>query len=82
VITNNGAEDWTGVKLEINGGFFSGGYELRTERIAAGSTVSVGALQFAKRDGTRFNPYQLKPQKFVISANVGGMSGIYVGGWK
>jgi hypothetical protein len=82
VITNNDNADWTNVELEINGGILSGGYELRTPRIGSKETVTVGALQFAKSDGTRFNPFQMKPQKFVITARIGGRDGIYVGGWE
>jgi hypothetical protein len=29
IITNEDKYDWTDVKLELNGGFFSGGYELK-----------------------------------------------------
>jgi hypothetical protein len=82
VIQNEDTDDWTDVKMEINGGFFSGGYELRTPRIEAGSTATVGAAQFAKSDGTRFNPFQMKPQKFVITAKIDGKNGTYVGGWQ
>lgn len=80
-ITNRDAFDWTDVKLEVNGGILSGGYELRQGRMQAGQTYTVGAMQFADSDGVRFNPFQMKPQKFVISADTPGGRAVYVGGW-
>jgi hypothetical protein len=82
VVTNNDNADWTEVEFDINGGIISGGYGLTTPRIASKETVTVGALQFAKRDGTRFNPFQMKPQKFVITARINGMRGMYFGGFQ
>lgn len=80
-ITNKDSYAWTDVKMEINGGFFSGGYELRQPRIEAGKTYTVGALQFADSDGKRFNPYQMKPKKFSICGKAPSDLDCYVGGW-
>jgi hypothetical protein len=81
-ISNRDAFAWHDVELEINGGLFTGGYKLSVPVIEAGRTYSVGALQFAKSDGTRFNPFQTKPTKLSISCQTGsGDHGFYVGGW-
>lgn len=81
VITNKDSFDWTNVKLEINGGIFSGGYQLKPERMKAGETYTVGALQFADSDGKRFNPFEMKPQKLSITADTPNGMAVYVGGW-
>jgi hypothetical protein len=81
VITNNESFDLTNIKMEINGGIFSGGYELKHGRMKAKETYTVGALQFADNDGKRFNPFQMKPQKFTISADSSIGHLFYVGGW-
>lgn len=81
VITNKESFDLTNVKMEINGGLFSGGYELKHNRMKANDTYTVGALQFADSDGKRFNPFQMKPQKFTISADSSMGHLFYVGGW-
>jgi len=82
-IANGDSEAWTDVKFEINGGLLSGGFEYRAPLFPAGEKATIGAMSFAKSDGTRFNPAQLKPQKFVITATLRSMgrTGIYVGGW-
>lgn len=81
IIINNDAFDWTDVKMEINGGVFSGGYELKHPRIKAKETYTVGALQFANSDGIRFNPFQMKPKKFSICGQTPDGLACYVGGW-
>lgn len=82
VIDNKDPFDWTDVKLEINPGLVSGGYALDVERMKAGETYTVGALQFANSDGERFNPFTHKPQKFTVSCNTPGGRGFYYGTWK
>lgn len=69
IIENDDNFDWLNVKMEVNGSFLKSGFILETYRMEAGETYTVGALQFAKKDGTRFNPITYKPQKFDISCN-------------
>ena len=38
---------------------------------SAGQTATIAVMQFAKSDGTRFNPLRMKPQKIQVTANVG-----------
>jgi len=82
VITNNNSFAWTNVLLEINPGFVANGYWLRTDRMEAGSTYTVGALQFAKDDGTRLNPYTTKPTSISIQATTPNGTGFWSGGWE
>ena len=81
VITNNDNFDWTNVKFEVNSGFLGGGYVLETPIIAAQNTYTVGALQFAKDDGTRLNPFAVKPQNIFISCETPQGKAFYSGGW-
>ena len=85
IIRNLSAVDWTDVQCEINGGLFSGGFKVAVGSIAAKQVINVGAMQFAKSDGTRFNPLTTKPQKLVITATLppgtGSKVGIYVAAW-
>jgi hypothetical protein len=79
-IRNPSKVDWANGKAEINGVF--NGYEYKFGSLAAGQTIQVGALQFAKRNGERFNPIQMKPQEFYVYADIPGGSGVWQGGWK
>lgn len=69
-IRNTGTEAWANITMDINDG-----YELTEASLNAGQTLTVGALQFARKDGTRFNHYQVKPTRFAIGANVGTANG-------
>lgn len=68
VITNSDDLGCENAKLQINGG----SYSLDGYKLDAGSTYTVGALQFTKSDGTRFNPYQVKTQSFNIYCSLIG----------
>lgn len=81
VISNLDPFPWRDVKMEINGGVFSGGYELRHPVIEANQVYTVGAMQFANGDGVRFNPFQMKPKKFSICATTPNGLACYVGEW-
>ena len=83
IIVNNDSYDWLNVKMEINGSLLKSGFILKTNRMKAGETYTVGALQFAKPDGTRFNPVTYKPKDFTISCDTpGGENGFWTGGWE
>jgi len=82
IIKNADSYDWSNVRLEVNGGIISGGYQLRQDLMKAGETYTVGAMQFADSDGKRFNPFQMKAQKFRITASVPGGSGYYIAEWE
>jgi len=62
IITNLEDQNCIEARLKVNGKYALNGYTLE-----AGSTYTVGSMQFAKKDGTRFNPYNTKPQNLSIS---------------
>lgn len=66
VITNNDNFDWTNAEFTINPGW--NGYKLTAGELKAGETYTVGAAQFTKSDGERFNPFTHKPKSFLIRA--------------
>lgn len=82
VITNNDSSAWRNVEMKINSGLVAGGYVLKTDRIEAGTTYTVGAMQFAKADGTRFDPFTMKPQKFSIQGDTPKGTRWWSGGWE
>ena len=84
VIRNNDSFDWRNVKMEINSGVIKSGYILKEAVLQAGKEYTVGAMQFAKGDGTRFNPFQMKPKNFSISCDTakGKLTGFWHGGWE
>lgn len=81
VITNNDNFDWTNVELKLNSGLIFGGYVLKTQRMIAGETYTVGAMQFAKDDGTRFNPSTTKALNLFIWCDTPKGNGSCYGDW-
>jgi hypothetical protein len=83
-ITNNDSFPWSDVELDLNGGTFTSGFVLRpTMQMQPAETYTVGAAQFAKGDGTRFNPFQMKPQRFcVLAKNPQGQTGVSCMEWR
>lgn len=61
-ITNLDEKDCVGAWLKVNGKYSLDGYTLE-----AGTKYTVGSMQFADKDGSRFNPYSTKVQNFSIS---------------
>jgi hypothetical protein len=47
-----------------------------------GATYTIGAMRFAKGDGTRFNPLATKPKSFTVSCDTPEGKGFWVGNWK
>lgn len=78
-ITNNDPFNWANCELAINAGAVRQGYELRAVSIAARSTMTVGAMQFARGDGQRFNPFDMKPNAFSIACDTPGGRRYYFG---
>jgi hypothetical protein len=81
VIANGDTFAWTNVVMKVNSGFIASGFVLRTSRMEAGQTYTVGALQFAKDDGTRLDPLSTKPKEFSITADTPRGTGWWFGGW-
>ena len=83
IIANNDSFDWLDVEFELNSAGLSSGFTLTHPLIEAGATYTVGAMQFAKPDGTRFNPFLMKPQKMSVSCETpDGKDGWYFAEWK
>jgi len=81
-ITNKNNFNWTNVELEINPGLLKSGYKLDAGLMKAGETYTVGAMQFAKPDGTRFNPFTMKPQSIDIYCDTPRGKGFYSAKWQ
>ena len=82
IISNLDNFNWMNVELEVNGALFKSGYKLKAGTMVAGTVYTVGALQFAKPDGTRLNPFTVKPQSFEIQCDLPeGKSGWYSATW-
>jgi hypothetical protein len=83
VISNNDSFDWSNVRLEIMPESTEDCFSLRVPVISAGETYMAAAAEFSKEDGTRFNPYKMKPKKFRIQCKTpSNENGSYQAGWK
>jgi len=83
IISNNDSFDWKNVKLEIISETTEDRFSLKVQNILAGETYTAAAAEFLKDDGTRFNPYTMKPKKFWILCDTPTReNGYYLAGWK
>ena len=82
IIVNKNNFAWTNVKLDINPGTFKSGYVYKVSKISSNKEYTVGAMQFAKGDGTRFNPFTMKPKEIFIACDTPKGRGYYTGGWE
>jgi len=83
IITNADDFDWTNVKLEINSVGLKSGYIYEPQiTMVAAEVYTVGALQFAKKDGTKFNPFTIKPLNFSIWCDTLKGKGFYYATWQ
>lgn len=81
IVQNNGREDWFDLKMTINGEYLCD--ISAAGHISPGEHASIGSLQCAKPDGTRFNPSLIKPQTASLSvALTNNRNGQYVASWK
>jgi hypothetical protein len=77
VIRNPSTTPWSNVELDINDGFL-----YRFPKLDAADSATIGVMQFAKPDGTRFNPIQRKAQRMTVKVKLpDGSSGMYFGEW-
>src|SRR5262249_26285932 len=81
-LRNPTAYNWTDVLIELN--FSSAAaFKYRLDSLRAGESTNIGAALFARDDGTRFNPFALKPQQVAVTAHLSnGETGSYVGEWR
>ncbi len=76
-ITNNDSFDWDNVKFTLNSE-----YKLTYPLLNAQSTYTVGAMQFAKSDGEKFNPFTHKAMEMFIACDTPNGRGYYSCEWK
>ncbi|OGP68655.1 MAG: hypothetical protein A2169_05330 [Deltaproteobacteria bacterium RBG_13_47_9] len=83
VISNNDSYDWINVELQITSESPGRNFHLRASKIPAGTTHTLRAAEFTMKDGTCFNPYTMKPERFWISCETPHReNGSYFAGWK
>jgi hypothetical protein len=81
-VTNNDSFAWTDVEFDLNYETWSSGYTYHANRLEANTAYTVGSMQFAKGDGTLFNPFAQKPLKMSIHCTTpDGRDGWWFGGW-
>jgi hypothetical protein len=70
-ITNTENRDWNNCHLTLNSNYHYPGpaFSDKAGPITSGEKVNIPASQFAKKDGTRFNPLLIKPQSLNIDCN-------------
>lgn len=67
IIRNSNDFNWYKCKFEVNSGLVRGGYIYKPPMvIEPNETYTIGASQFAKSGGERFNPFTHKAQNFSI----------------
>ena len=82
-ITNNDDFAWTDVEFDLNYETWSSGYTYHANRLDANTIYTVGSMQFAKSDGTMFNPFTQKPLKMSIHCKTSdGKDAWWFGSWK
>jgi len=83
IIYNNDSFDWTNVELQIMLETVDSNFNLKVPQIPAGKKRTVRASEFTKKNGARFNPYTMKPKRFLIWCDTQTRkSGSYFAGWQ
>ncbi len=70
-VSNTEQKDWEYCHFTLNNDYHYPGssFSDKAGPIKAGETVFINASNFAKSDGTRFNPYSVKPQAINVDCN-------------
>jgi hypothetical protein len=83
IVSNNDPFDWKNVELEIMPESTKERFSLKVPNISAGETYTAAAAEFSKEDGTRFNPYIMRPMEFLIQCDTSAnKKGSYQTVWK
>ena len=83
VIYNNDTFDWTNVDFRLTLKDAGDSFNLSVPIISAGKKRIVRASEFISKDGARFNPYTMKPKRFLVWCEAQDRkSGTYFAGWK
>jgi hypothetical protein len=82
IISNNDKFDWTNVELQIVPETEGSNYSLKVGKIPTGEKYSVNAAEFASKEGSKFNPNEMKPKKIRIWCDTPTrVNGSYFAGW-
>jgi hypothetical protein len=83
IVKNLAASEWTDIVVVVNRpNLWTAGYQFRFAQLGAGESKTIGAMLFAKDDGTRFNSGQTKPMDVEVRANVSGSAKVHVGAFQ
>lgn len=66
IVYNNDSFDWMSVDLQISLETIGSDFNLSVPVIHAEEKRTVRASEFIGKDGNRFNPYTMKPKRFLI----------------
>ena len=80
-ITNRDYSDWTNVELCVNYGL-PNVYRATVPWIRRGSSYPVGAREFTKRYGTRFDPFRTEVLQFSIWCDTRHGRGVWREPWQ
>lgn len=70
IVGNTGEGLWTDVVVELARGAADGPYRYRADGILGGRSITVGALNFEKSDGTRLSPFAGPPTEWAVTARL------------
>ena len=83
IIYNNDIFDWKNVDFRLTLEDNRDNYNLSVPVIPAGKKRTVRASEFIGKDGARFNPYTMKPKRFLVWCDTETKkNGSYFAGWK
>ncbi len=83
VIYNNDTFDWTNVDFRLTLEDAGDNFNLSVPIIPAGKKRIVRASEFISKNGSRFNPYTMKPKRFLVWCEAQDRkNGTYFAGWK
>ena len=73
IITNKETQDWTGCRIVLNSKIIGSDYSHQVNGVIGEDNSYIILMnEFAKKDGTRFNPYYTKVKNLFISCDVEG----------
>lgn len=71
LITNIETKDWANCWFRLNNDYFypSDAPSIKLDIVKVGETLALGAGELTKKDGTRFNPFTIKPKEMSASCD-------------
>lgn len=68
VIENRGSELWRDLDVRVGLERDPPAYRYRADATLGGRSLTIGALNFERPDGTRLSPFRLQPDRWAIVA--------------